>query len=471
MTRMRPIISLSIVLFAASFAVAQPSDSTSLDPAVRNRLEKKQLLFCFQGKGSCLPYDIGVMRAMYDQIPAIRENKIIVTGNSSGSILATYFSNFGFSDANMQYAENRLKVGGIEAIRKMEQSTTKAIKLARGEATELPHLELKEFVAFALGVEDWESATTMDEIVARSTARPRFPVVIVACNREVLDNRETDSLLGSKKYKIFDPSNFSVSWKPEIHAYFQSHPDQFAQEFPDLKLGPTPYIGKACTFFVDRSMFELLKQVPAAERIADLRIMETPADMALAIQASASEPTYFKPMPENDLSKILSDNKLGDLSNVNRRSYCGGFLVSQPAQDVKRMLPALHVAGSGWMHNPTTARKLLSAWYLADAEDVAHLTDWWADIQFNPVNEMRAAMVSKTSKPNDEYEAGKKTAETALARNRALPMFVNQPTFHFPSEFAVVPSGDSAAFLDTPDELGKQQIKVGRGLGALKTRE
>ncbi len=468
---MRLIISLTIVVFAASLAVAQPTNSASFDPAIRSRLEKKQLMFCFQGKGSCLPYDIGVLRTLYDQVSAVRENKIIVTGNSSGSILAAYFSNYGFSDANMQYAENRLKNGGIEVIRKMEKSTTKAIKLARGQATELPHAELKEFIAFALGVEDWKSASTLDEIVARSTAQPRFPVVIVACNREILDNRAPGSLLGSRNYKDFDPANFSVSWKPEIHAFFQAHPDQFAQEFPDLKLGPTPFIGKACTFFVDRSMFELLKQVPAEERIADLRLMETPADMALAIQASASEPTYFNPMPESDLSKILSDTQLGDLQNVKKRSYCGGFLVSQPAQDVKRMFPSMHVVGSGWMHNPTTARKLLSSWYLADAEDVAHLTDWWADMQINPTPKMRAAMISKTTTSIEEYEAGKQTAEAALARNRALPIFVNQPAFHFPSNSAIVPSGDNSVFLDKTNELGKQPIKVGRGLDALRTKE
>jgi len=218
-------------------------------------------------------------------------------------------------------------------------------------------------------------------------------------------------------------------------------------------------------------MFELLKQIPPEERMADLRLMETPADMALAVLASVSEPTYFNPMPENDLGKILSANRLGDLENVTKRSYCGGFLVSQPVQDVKRMLPSLRVAGSGWMHNPSAARTLLSGWYLADAEDVAHLTDWWGDIQFNPPPQIRSAMSSKTSKSTEEFNAGKQAAEIALTRDRALPVFVNQPRFYYPSESAIVPSGDTSDYLDPLDAVGNLRIKVGRGLGALLTSE
>jgi len=468
---MRLVLSLTILVLTSVFAVAQPFDSSSLDPAIRARLEKKKLMFCFQGKGSCLAYDAGVLRAVYDHVSAVRKNELIVAGNSSGSILAAYFANVGFSEASMKHAEFRLQNGGIDAIRKMENSTSKTIKLARGEPTELPHMEMKEFIAFALGVDDWRSATSIDEIVSRSTAKPRFPVVIVACNREVLDNRAPGRLLDSKNHKVFDATNFSVYWKAPVHAYFQAHPDRFAQEYPDLKLGPTPYIGKACTFFVDRSMFELLKQIPPEERMADLRLMETPVDMALAVLASVSEPTYFNPMPENDLGKILSANRLGDLENVTKRSYCGGFLVSQPVQDVKRMLPSLRVAGSGWMHNPSAARTLLSGWYLADAEDVAHLTDWWGDIQFNPPPQIRSAMSSKTSKSTEEFNAGKQAAEIALTRDRALPVFVNQPRFYYPSESAIVPSGDTSDYLDPLDAVGNLRIKVGRGLGALLTSE
>jgi hypothetical protein len=464
---MRLIFTLAMVLCINDLATAQANNSVPFDPAIRARLEKKELMFCFQGKGSCLPYDAGVIRAVYDRVKAVRDNKVIVAGNSGGSILAIYFSNFGFSDANMQYAENRLLAGGIQVIRKMEQKSSKIFKMARGEESELPHFELKEFIAFALGVEDWQSATTLDEIIARSTAKPRFPVVIAACNREVLDNRKANSRFGSKDYKVFDATNFSVSWKPEVHAYFQAHPEQFAEEFPDLELGPTPYIGKACTYFVDRSMYELLRQVPPEERTADLRLMETPADMALAILASVSEPTYFHPMPDKDLSKIQAGNSLGDLTTIKRRSYCGGYLVSQPVQDVKRMLPSIHVAGSGWIHNPTAARKLLEAWYLANTEEVAHLTDWWGDIQFNPPPTIKNAMLDKVSTSQEEYTAGKEFTEKALARDRSLPIFVNQPTYYYPSDSAIMATGDQAEFLEKVEQLDKPRIKNGRGLQSL----
>lgn len=440
-----------------------------LDPVVRDLLAEKKLMVCFQGKGSCLPYDAGVLSSMYERIPAMRENQVIVSGNSSGAILAAYFANYGFTDANMAYAKYRLLAGGIEAIRKMEQGSSKAIKMVKGEKTELPHVEMKEFIAFALGVEDWRSANSIDEIVAKSQAIPRFPVIIVAGNREVMENRGVGTPFAAKNHRVFDMSNYSVSWKPEVHEYYKAHPDEFARDYPDLKLGDTSYIGKSCTFFVDRSMYELLRQVPENERIADLRLMENAADLALAILGSVSEPTYFDPIEEREPAKVLSSGAPGDLGVVKRRTYCGGFLISLPAQDVKRMLPAIRVSGSGWTHNPTMARRLLQAWYLADTEDVAHRTDWWADIQFNPDREMRAAMVAKSLKADAEFDAGRKSADNGLASDRAFPVFVAQPTYYYPAAAAIIPQGDDNAFLDAPDASGKRRIKVGQGLGALLT--
>ncbi len=457
------ILFLVLVISGVRLTTAQ----NGLDPVIREHLAEKKLMICFQGKGSCLPYDSGVLTGMYERIPAMKQNQVIISGNSSGAILAAYFSNFGFTDANMKYAEYRLLAGGIDAIRKMEQGSSKAIKMVRGEKTELPHIEMKEFVAFALGVEDWRNVNSIDEIVAKSNALPRFPCIIVAGNREVMENRGTGTPFAAKNHRTFDMSNYSVSWKPEVLDYYKAHPEEFARDYPDLKLGDTPYIGKSCTFFVDRSMYELLKQIPENERIADLRLMETPADMALAILGSVSEPTYFDPIEDKEPGKILAAGAPGDLGAVKRRTYCGGFLISLPAQDVKRMLPAIRVAGSGWTHNPTMARRLLQAWYLADTEDVAHRTDWWADIQFNPTREMRAAMVSKTMKAPEEFASGKTAADKGLARDRMVPVFVAQPTYYYPAAAAIMPAGDDSAFLDAPDAAGKRRIKVGRGLGEL----
>jgi hypothetical protein len=457
------VLTILVALGAASGAFAQGG----LDPVIRDHLAEKKLMICFQGKGSCLPYDAGVLRAMYERVPAMSENKVIVSGNSSGSILAAYFANYGFTEANLKYAEYRLMAGGIEAIRKMEQGSTKALKMVRGEKTELPHIEMKEFIAFALGVEDWRSANSIEEIVAKSTALPRFPVIIVAGNREVMENRGTGTPFAAKNHRTFDMNNFSISWKPEVLAYYRANPDEFARDYPDLKLGDSTYIGKSCTFFVDRSMYELLKQIPENERIADLRLMETPADLALAILASVSEPTYFDPIEDKEPGKILSAGAPGELGAVKRRTYCGGFLISLPAQDVKRMLPAIRVAGSGWTHNPTMARRLLQAWYLADTEDVAHMTDYWADSQFNPTREMRAAMVAKSMKAPEEFASGKASADKGLANDRAFPVFVNRPTYYYPAAAAILPSGDDSAYLEAPDAAGKRKIKVGQGLGPL----
>lgn len=460
----------SLLLFAALTAAATSmAPAQGLDPVVRELLGTKKLMICFQGKGSCLPYDAGVLSDLYERVPALSKNEVIVSGNSSGSILAIYYSNFGFTDANVAYAKYRLLSGGIEAIRKMEQGTSKAMKMVKGEKTELPYIEMKEFIAFSLGVADWQSANSLEEVVARSQAKPRFPAIIVAGNREVMENRGVGTPFAAKNHRVFDMSNFSVSWKPEVYDYYKANPAEFARDYPDLKLGETPYIGKSCTFFVDPSMYELLKQVPENERIADLRLMEDAEDMALAILASVSEPTYFDPIEDKEPNKILAAGAPGDLGVTKRRSYCGGFLVSTPAQDVKRMLPAIRVAGSGWTHNPTMARRLLQAWYLADTEEVAHRTDWWSDAQFNPTREMQAAMVAKSMKPDDEFAAGKTSADRGLSNDRAFPVFVQRPTYYYPAAAAIIPPGDDSAFLDAPNEDGKRQIKVGRGLGELMT--
>ena len=40
-----------------------------------------------------------------------------------------------------------------------------------------------------------------------------LPLLIVAGNREVLDNRAQGDLLAAKNYKVFDPRTSSVSWE------------------------------------------------------------------------------------------------------------------------------------------------------------------------------------------------------------------------------------------------------------------
>jgi hypothetical protein len=296
-----------------------------------------QLLLCFQGKGSCLPYDAGVLDEFYARIPALREQRAVVIGNSSGSIPAAYFACNGFSDATVRRAIVSLTAGERDAVRNMENPQRKLTRVMKGERTEISLDNLRAYIAFVLAVEKWSADDTIAEIVQRSDVQPRFPLLISAINKEVLEDSDPRTRLTPRGFKEFDPGTLIVSWRPEVYEFYRRHPEQFATQHPHLRLGADRRIGRALTYFVDRSVMELLQQVPDEERTADLRLVETPADIALAMQASLAEPTYFDPIPEPDQGKVLSHQVLGDLDRIGHRQYFGGYLTPLPVQDLRRM--------------------------------------------------------------------------------------------------------------------------------------
>lgn len=431
----------------------------------REPLAEKQLLLAFQGKGSSLAWDAGVVRKAYEAVPAVRDNRVIVSGNSSGSILAAYFSCFGFTKTSVEYAAYRLQHANIEAIRGNENGLKKAGNLLLDKPTEISPNNLKEYIGFALGVNDWHSARDIAELVRRSRVRPRYPLMIVAANGEVLDNRGQGNALSSKDLKQFDPASFSVSWKPDAFEFYRSRPAQFAKDNPHLRLGGDAYIGKACTCFVDRSMYELLSRIPAAERIWDLRLVETPADLALAIQASVAEPSYFPPVPEMDYSKLLTGDVLGQAGNTRRRSYVGGFVVSLVAQDARRMLPELRVLGTGVARVPLPGRELVKSWYLIDLQQTADLSAWWADLEITIPREVQQAIVDRSFSSAQEFQAGYRRAGECFAADRGLPQYVQPPAYNFPAQ-AAIGSPNSTA-MNVSYSPRPAALPTLRGLGTL----
>jgi hypothetical protein len=436
--------------------------------SLQARFAAMELLLCFQGKGSSLPYDAGVLHEAYARIPSLREGRIIVAGNSSGSIPAAYFCCHGFTDASVQHAEERLKHGNRDEVRAMENVNNKISKLSRGLGTEIKHTALREFIAFALGVRSWQDARTIDEIVRRSSVTPQFPCLIVACNKEVLEDRHPEDPLSPGRLKEIDLTNMEVSWKPEVHAYYQRHPDRFRREHPELVLGPDRRIGRAVTFFVDRSMHDLLSRIPPEERLGDLRLMTTAADVALAILASASEPTYFDPVVDPQPDKILPADRANLLETVRRRTYYGGYIISMPAQDVRRMLPGVRVLGTGWRHNPLFARTLLKNWLLADCEQIAFLSEWWADMEVNPDAEFASHMENRDTTGEQEYQYGLRRAREVFDRDECLPTFVMQPRYNSAAESSIAPTHPEADMVTDPvDPHGRAVLKTMRGLAPL----
>lgn len=459
------------------------------DPPVRHsaatleaRFAPVELLFCFQGKGSCLPYDAGVLREAWAGLPALRAGRVIAAGNSSGGIPAAYFGCHGWSDAAVRHCENRLINGNRDAVRNMEDVKNKVAKLSRGQSTEIEHADLIEFVAFALGVARWQDTRDIAEIVRRSTARPVHPCLIVSCNKEVLEDRHPEDSFAPGRLKEIDLATMQVSWKPEVHAWYLRHPERFHRDHPDLVLRSDRVVGRAVTFFVDQSMYDLLSRVPAAERIADLRLMTDAADVALAILASASEPTYFPVVVDPRTEKVrAADGPLPSL--VRRRVYYGGYIISLPGHDVRRMLPGIRVLGTGWRHNPLAARRLLANWLLADCEEVAQRSEWWADLEINPDREFESHIEVRGLSGAEEAGFGARRAREFFAQDRGrepgttatggLPVFVKPPRYREAAAAAILPAAtvrgatEAEMFTDEIGPDGTRVLQTLRGLGPL----
>jgi len=478
-------------LVAALLAAGMMTGGGFAEPAVRHtpeqlaaRFAPMELLLCFQGKGSCLPYDAGVLREAWARLPALRAGRVIVAGNSGGSIPAGYFACHGWSDATARHCEQRLMEGNRDAVRAMEDVGDKFAKLSRGQSTEIEHAELIEFIAFALGVSRWQDTRDIATVVRRSTARPVHPCLIVACNKEVLEDVHPEDRFAPGRLKEIDLATMQVSWKPEVHAWYRRHPERFREDHPDLILREDRVIGRAVTFFVDQSMHDLLARIPAAERIADLRLMTTAADVALAILASASEPTYFPVVVDPDQGRIrAADGPVGSL--VRRRVYYGGYIISLPGQDVRRMLPGVRVLGTGWRHNPLVARRLLADWLLADCEEVAQRAEWWADLEINPDREFASHIEVRTLSGEQEAAFGARRARELFGAGSGarppvsesgLPAFVQPPRHREAAAAAIRPAAsvrgasDAEMFTAETGPDGGRVLRTLRGLGPLLNR-
>jgi hypothetical protein len=163
-----------------------------------------------------------------------------------------------------------------------------------------------------------------------------------------------------------------------------------------------------------------------------LRLIDTPADLALAIRASSAEPTYFEPVVDPEPSKLLTDRVLGELGNTVRRSYCGGFVMPLPAQDARRMIPELYVLGTSSVPLPPSARKLVETWYLVDTQPLLYQCNWWCDLDTSPAEDDKRKIAAHHLSPDEEWQLGYATADGCLAKDAYVQGLVLQPKFTAP---------------------------------------
>ncbi|NDE15868.1 hypothetical protein EBZ80_13145, partial [bacterium] len=273
-------------------ATSQANDPTGAD----------RMLLVFAGKGTQMAWDVGAMRAAYEALPAMREGRVMVSGSSSGSVLAAAMGCRGFSEESLKIVEDGFRKFDRTVV---NESAQKNAMVLAGLPTEADHSSLDHL---------------LDVVLDGEECVPKIPTLIVAGNYEALNVRSNQPLRGLKD-RVFNMNDFTVT-----------------------KDGQN--LGRACTYFVDKQMMEILRAVPRSALLCDQRLVETNADMRMAVLASVSEPTYFHPFVEPAPEKIIRSGD-GNLPALTKRSYWGGAVMDVPLQDIKRALPALYTMSTG----------------------------------------------------------------------------------------------------------------------------
>lgn len=423
---------------------------TGLWPTVANgSIEQAKLILNYQGRGTDLGWGVGISRAIVKRIPAAKKNQVILAGNSSGSVLASYFACRGFSTDTVEELIRRLVKTDPACIN--EDPKTKFLAISTGLSdTEYPLKNLDQFIAVALSK---SFDALLPQIMANTKSKsksefdfpedelcaPVLPLVITAANFEVLDTRQRGAIAGRLAVKrmisgiapvhakLFNEDNFAVSWKPEK---FKA----MSQANPQLS---TAYIGKACTYFATADAFQVMSQIPYEERLCDLRLIKDGRDLRLAIQASSAEPTYFYPIPEPNLSAIL-DSDRAQVQDLAKRSYSGGFLVPTVAQDIRRVMSNLYVLGTGWSPLMGNAQILIREWQLVDVFTAAQLTEWWLDTSLIPPKSLEDEMMANRSRPLEarmeklqQYAIdSEKLAHSCFDSGNCHPKFIKRPKYY-----------------------------------------
>lgn len=463
MTGCRQRVLIAAAFAAAAWCGAAPAEAPPTSAAPTG-FQDTELIWCFQGKGSSLFYDAGVASAARRHLAALDEGRVIVTGNSSGSIWAAYFACRGFSDESLRHLEQTARHVDLAAVRRNEDVATKVTRLLANQATEMSHDVLREAVAVALGVDDWLDCPDIASIVKRSDWRPNHPFVIVAANHDVLGG---NLLTGASRPRVFDRDTYAVRWSDAAYDAYRKDPARFAREHPDLELGDTPHIGKACTYFCDERTHALLALLPYAERLADLRVVRDASDVAVAIQASLAEPTYFHPFVEPEPAKLTAGDERGVRAAGRRRSYCGGFIMPVVAQDLRRMLPATRVVGTGWIGVPFLARRYLDQRFGIDVQDLHHRGNWWLDVELRPSTATERQIIGRRMSPAEEFATAEQTAADQFGLDGTPPLFVREPLRTWPAREAILPRGVAPA---KPVSTGEQPpLPTRRGFGPLVT--
>lgn len=367
--------------------------------------EMPTLLFSFAGKGTQLAWDIGAMWATVEHL-SVPEKQVILAGNSSGSILASYFACHSLKSASIARARDLIL--GFDRFLVNENKGKFSAAVFNTDPS-YPHSNITPF---------------LDKILVECDEPTSWrPLAIVAANNDVLEMRRNQP--GFRGFdKVFDYRTNNVSM-------------------------PGLFVGKACTYFVNPAMFEIMNQVPYAERLCDIRMMTTLLDVKTAMLASVSEPTYFPPVVEMEPEKIVDVRGMAP----RQRWYNGGFIMNILAQDIKRPLPFLRVLGTGRSDLSSFSVRYVQKRYLADMELLTQIGKWWLDLELLPSEDEADAMDPQRTPHQTIMAMGCRRAHYCLNQDKCYDPKVVSPYFRAATASAggaLVPRGQGLGHLLKP---------------------
>ena len=490
-------------------------------------LAKRKLLTAFVGQGTSMSIGAGAIMALSEQSSTVfNPEQIILSGSSSGSITSIYLSCHGITPESLKKLKSFLVQGNesinrsLSVLRESEDVMKKVAQFLAGKVPSLPIENLNPYVAAALGLEnlnaDELNHLTPEIVNSKSTCRAALPVVIVAANQEILENRldpkhftikSTDIDLINQKLKpgtVFktrgdkevDYANFSVNWKATRLADYLTQEGQvrFIKNHPQLNLRKDGYVGKICTYHADELMAEALSAIPISERLCDIRVMRTNYDRLLAIRYSSAEPTYFDMIPETSPAQLDIGTGWGGLITAKsalhgtpvdaavpssrERMYWGGFVMPLVASDIRRALPHIRVFATGFNRlDMTQEGKIFQAMSLINHETVSKRLEYWSDFTVRFSKDIQKKIRNRGYTRDQEFEVGYAETKKCLEDELGIAK-LDTPCRPNPSE-VVDPDDEEEAFLakateealwvseEAKNASAGENLPVWRGLGEL----
>jgi hypothetical protein len=407
-----------------------------------DRIDPK-LVYAFQGKGTALTWDIGVTKAAYERIPMLRgeanaqgmaAGDVLLTGNSSGAVMAAWFSCRGINADSVKGAEGIIKNFPAQLVKEDAAGKFREVLGAINSGREF-------------GSPTADIVPLVDAVLANGACVPRLPTVIVASNQDINDNRRWLFQSGQRS-RSFDITDFSYSRTTSNFSFEKQK------------------IGKICTYFADPVMFRYLTEnMTQEERLCDVRVMENAEDMRTAVLASVSEPTYFVPVEEKAEAKLVRFDAPGVTKT--HRFYNGGFSMPGIVQDMKRLFPRARAMGTGrWTYNQAEVAVMYS-WYDVNLNSLQEQSRWWMDLESIPTDAQRSKLLGRPVGLQGEELAARYQEEINLGYQRATACLQRGKACLAPRTSIFGRDPNKPAFTRPAGQPGGAEISTRQGLDFL----